>query len=84
MLVKPKDFVPWRGRVNAIISRDYPVLSLQDEPKSDAENQAQWVSADAKAKWTINLYLGDSALPKTGELVDGNCKRAIRLNWPNL
>lgn len=72
-LVTPQDFVQWRRRVKAVISRDDPTyLLFQDAPEEGTEGYDSWVKANAQGKSTIILCLGDSALAKTRILVDGD------------
>lgn len=71
--VKPQHFVQWRRRLIAVISGDDPtLLSILDDLRAKATKHIEWVSANSKSKQTIILSLGDSALAKKGDLVDGN------------
>lgn len=67
----------------AVICREDPVFRyLQDQPEEEDGGYAPWVSANAKTKKTIILWLSESALQKTHELADGY--RTAKEFWDEL
>lgn len=72
-LVKPQGFVQWSRRAKAVIIREDPTLLLfKPQPAQEVENHTEWVSANSKTKPTLILCLGDAALAKTRNFVDGD------------
>lgn len=84
-LVRPQDFLQWRRRVRAVLSReDRTLVCLEESPLvASCDSYKTWVSMNAKGKFTIVLCLGDSTVTKTREIVDKDDGTAKML-WEEL
>lgn len=83
-LSKPDDYLRWKRQVYAYIRRDDPTLRCFNEaPIGNQRQFATWNEANARAKSTIVLTIGDAVIAKVRILVDDDEKTAKEL-WDEL
>lgn len=72
-LKRPQVFVQSKRRVKEVTARDDSLfIAFIDEPNKSNENHLQRISSNTKAKCTIIFCLGDAALAKKSNVVDGD------------
>ena len=71
-LEKPEDFIKWKRRIKAYLSRDYSLLLGLSEKLENYSpiTYAYWLKRAVRAKSSITFSVGDAEKSRTRRIVD--------------
>lgn len=84
ILQRKEDYINWKRKMLAYLEEDdEELIALDPEPSEDSEDHSEWLKKSKKAKRSIILSIGTSAMAKTGEIIDDR-KRTAKELWDKL